>query len=253
MGLLDAGERGDVAALEAIGPGGGPVEQSDQVQQRRLAGPRGSHHRDVLAGVDPEVEFVQRMHLAVAEQEHPLDAGEFDQRGRSGAHRRAGDVAATVTSPLVFDRHPRPGLHAGAVQRGDDAVALRQPVDDLGVLPVRQARLQLALDEAIVGVDHQHAPAFEQRRGRHAQHVLARVEHDLDVGAVADQQPARGFRVVEGRLDVHGARLLLDRGDVGRDPPHLARKRLAGQGVERDADELANAGSWARRSRPSAP
>ena len=97
--LFDAGQRGDIAAFQAVGAGGRAVEQADQVQQRRLAGARRPHHGDVLAGVDAQVEFVQRVHFAVAEQEHALDAGELDQRGRCGSHRV---VAATVTAQDCF-------------------------------------------------------------------------------------------------------------------------------------------------------
>jgi hypothetical protein len=50
LGLLVGRERGDVAAFEVVGPRIGPVEQAQQVEQRRFAGARRPHDRDVLAG-----------------------------------------------------------------------------------------------------------------------------------------------------------------------------------------------------------
>ena len=64
-----------------------------------------------------------------------------------------------------------------------------------------------------------------------ADDVLAAVEDDLDVGAVADEQLARRFRIVEGGFDVDRAGLLLDGRDVGRDAFDLAREMFARQGL----------------------
>jgi hypothetical protein len=86
-GLLVGRKRRDVAAFEPVGAGIGPVEQAEQVEQRRFAGAGRAHDRDVFAGLDRHVEAVQGMHHAVAQVKDPRDAGELDHGHHSG--RRA--------------------------------------------------------------------------------------------------------------------------------------------------------------------
>jgi hypothetical protein len=77
-GLLVWRECGDVAAFEPVMAGVGAVEQTEQVEQRRFAGTRRSHDRDVLAGLDAQRDVAQGVHLAVAELEDAVDVLEFD-------------------------------------------------------------------------------------------------------------------------------------------------------------------------------
>jgi hypothetical protein len=53
-------ERGQLVAGEAVRPRRRPVEQADDVHERRLPGSGGTHHRDELAGLDGEVDAAQR-------------------------------------------------------------------------------------------------------------------------------------------------------------------------------------------------
>ena len=168
--LLGGRQRRDVAPFEQVGAGVGRVEQAEHVEQRRLARARRPHHRDVLAGVDRagrcrparaprcrrdgRCARCRRVHLRCAVL-------------RPSAPRRCGGVrlGAIVRGPcrrgaaLAFSTATRAGLDAGALERGDDAVAGGQAVDDLGVLPVGEPGLHLALDQLAV-VEQQHAAAF---------------------------------------------------------------------------------------------
>ena len=80
-----------------------PIEQAQHIQQRGLAGARGAHHRDVLAGGDAQVDAGQRMHITVTEVEHALDARQLNLRcgyaDRVLRHR--------ATSPAHCLRRPR--------------------------------------------------------------------------------------------------------------------------------------------------
>src|SRR6185295_19087545 len=62
---LAVGERGDRRAVDLHGPPRRHVEQPDDVEQRALAAPRRTHHRNELTLVDGEVHVGQR---------HGLDA-----------------------------------------------------------------------------------------------------------------------------------------------------------------------------------
>ena len=74
----------DVAPLQPVGAGVRTVEQAEQVEQRRFAGTGRPHHGDVFARINAQLKLAQGMHLAVAEMENALDAGEFDQRWHGG-------------------------------------------------------------------------------------------------------------------------------------------------------------------------
>ena len=109
------------------------------------------------------------------------------------------------------------------------------PLQDLGELPVRDAGLDGARrDRARRFVEDEHGLVGQDHGRRQAQHVGAFLEHDLDVGAVAREQP--GFLgVVELRFDLDRARLLLLVEHVRRDAAHVPRKRAVGKRVEADA------------------
>ena len=76
-----------VDAGEEILPGGGPVEQAEDVQQRRLARARGPDDGDVLAELDAEVDPAQRRDLAVAHRVDAREAASLDERRLGGGDR----------------------------------------------------------------------------------------------------------------------------------------------------------------------
>ena len=84
------------------------------------------------------------------------------------------------------------------------------------------------------GVEHVDGLVGQHDGRRHAQHVVALVEHDLDVRAVAREQ-AGFLGVVEFRLDLDRARLFLLIEHVRRHAPHVTRERPVGKRVEADA------------------
>ena len=110
------GQAGHVAAVEVVAAAVGAVEQADDVEQRGLAGAGRPHDGEVFAGRDVEADAAQGMHFLVADGEDALDAGECD-------HLAA--VAAPL-SALGFGDGLDAGLHAFAVERGDDLVARGQ-------------------------------------------------------------------------------------------------------------------------------
>ena len=65
---LVVAERRDVVAVEEVPARRRTVEAAQQVHQRRLAGSRRPHDRDVLAGRDGEADAAQRFDLDVAER-----------------------------------------------------------------------------------------------------------------------------------------------------------------------------------------
>ena len=66
-GALVAAELRDVGAVEDVRAGGRAVEAADDVHQRRLAGAGRSHDGHELAGVDAQVDAVERAHFDLAE------------------------------------------------------------------------------------------------------------------------------------------------------------------------------------------
>ena len=80
-GELLVGERADLVAVETVGAGAGSIEAADDVEQRRLARPRRSHDRDVLAIGDGLVDAGQRVDRLVADDEGAPNAGELDHGG----------------------------------------------------------------------------------------------------------------------------------------------------------------------------
>ncbi len=69
-GQLDVIEARHLTAVEHVRARGRRVEATDQVHQGRLARSGGPHDRQVLAGLDLEVDSVQRAHVLRA---HPVE------------------------------------------------------------------------------------------------------------------------------------------------------------------------------------
>src|SRR5208282_4789026 len=59
-------EAGDVLSVEPDLAAGGAIEASDEIDHGALAGTRGAHHRDPLAGCDRERNVVERLNEAEA-------------------------------------------------------------------------------------------------------------------------------------------------------------------------------------------
>jgi hypothetical protein len=57
---IGGAEAGDVLSVKPDLAAGGPVEAPDEIDHGALAGPRGSHHGDPLAGSDGERNVVER-------------------------------------------------------------------------------------------------------------------------------------------------------------------------------------------------
>ena len=70
----------DVDAFEEIAAAARPVEAAEDRHQRRLAGARGAHDGDELAGLDRQADVAQRMHVDVADMVGPRDVLELDDR-----------------------------------------------------------------------------------------------------------------------------------------------------------------------------
>src|SRR5690606_16143223 len=75
---LVAVEVRDVASLEQVLAGGGPVEAAEDVHQRRLARARGAHDGHELARVDLQVDAVQHLRGKVAIEVRLGDALQFN-------------------------------------------------------------------------------------------------------------------------------------------------------------------------------
>jgi hypothetical protein len=73
----------DGLPVEGVGPGGGPVEAADDVEERRLPGAARPHHHRELAGLDVEVHAAERRHDGPAEQVVLRDAAQGDE-GQGG-------------------------------------------------------------------------------------------------------------------------------------------------------------------------
>ena len=78
-GALPLAERREVGAVHEDLPRVGLVEAAEEVEQRALAAPRRSGHRDQLAAADREVDAAQRRHPRLSQ---PVPA--FEPRGREG-------------------------------------------------------------------------------------------------------------------------------------------------------------------------
>ena len=52
-------------AIEPVGATGGPVEATKDVHRRALAGAAGSHHREVIALLDGEVQLIKGFDLEI--------------------------------------------------------------------------------------------------------------------------------------------------------------------------------------------
>src|SRR5690606_20656660 len=80
-GPLPLAQRRRVDALEQVGAAGGPVEQAEDVEHRRLPRPRRPHHRHVVARFDHEVGVDEGGDRHVARREDPADTAQLDDRG----------------------------------------------------------------------------------------------------------------------------------------------------------------------------
>ena len=237
--LLFGRQRRDVAALEQVAAGGRAIEQAEQVQQRGLARARRAHHRDVFAGLDAQVELVQRVHFAVAEPEHAFDTSRSISAPlpRSCSAHDMTHRALTLLRglrPFRFDVAP-----AFTPARSSDVTTLSPAASPSTTSVYSQFEspvfsLRSSTSRPSPTSSSTRPPSSSAAVGTRSTSG-ARRQHHLDVGAVAHQQPADLRRVVERRLDVDRARLFLDRCYVRRDTPDLAGKRLSRQRVERDA------------------
>ena len=91
--------------------------------------------------------------------------------------------------PALFRRDDGAVFDAVAVHRADDAVALTQAARDFRVFPVRDADADFpALDFPGCRVVNENAIAVADDGARYPENVVAAVEDDFDVGAVAGKQ-----------------------------------------------------------------
>src|SRR5882672_2093946 len=70
-------------------------------------------------------------------------------------------IARSLRRRCRLDHHHGAGLDTRPLERGDDAFADADALEDLRVLPVRQTRLDLALLELAVRAHDQHPAAFQ--------------------------------------------------------------------------------------------
>ena len=81
--LLLGAQCGDIPSFQPVSTRIRAIEQSQQIEQGRLAGAGRPHHGHILATADTDIELMQGMNPAVPEMENPFDTGQFDQgRGR---------------------------------------------------------------------------------------------------------------------------------------------------------------------------
>ena len=62
LGELGLPEIGDLATVEAIGTGRGPIQAAEDVEQGGLAAPGRPHDRHVLSGSNAEIDVPQGVH-----------------------------------------------------------------------------------------------------------------------------------------------------------------------------------------------
>src|SRR5579864_1363855 len=74
LGQLVVAELRDVGPVEHVAPGGRHVQASDDVHERRLAGPAGAHDGDELAPLDVEVDPAQGVDLELS---HAVGLGDL--------------------------------------------------------------------------------------------------------------------------------------------------------------------------------
>ena len=87
-----------ILAVEAIGARGGPVQASQDVQQRGLSRTGGADERDRLTAMDSQMDVIQRDDGLAAHLVGLADALQFQQRRAGSAHCRD-SVPARSESP----------------------------------------------------------------------------------------------------------------------------------------------------------
>src|SRR5437870_10061104 len=138
---------------------------------------------------------------------------------------------------LLFDC-ARASDHALALDRQGDLLPRLEPGAHFRIRPVRDPDVETPLlENAGTGVEED-TIAFAQRLRRNANDVLVRVQNDLDVGAVADQQSLRVRWIGELDFDVDRAGLLLDINHVRRNTPHTSGEAPSGQRFDGDGSRL---------------
>ncbi len=222
-------EARDLAALEPVGAGGRPVEAADEVEQRRLAGARGPHDRDVLAGGDGLGDVDQRVHRLVADLEGARQAVELD-------HGAPDAGASTATRAPASDLRP--------VDRGDHPLPCREPGGDLGEVPVARARVIVrSRPGGRPRSTSTRSPARIAAVGRRS--TPSRRSSTTSTSAeVPGSRLAASAGVVELDLDLDRAVLRLEVEHVGRDARHARR-----EGAGRDASRRSPAPAGPARRR----
>ncbi len=135
-------EDSDVNAVDHDRTGVGSVEPCNQVEQRRLARPRLTDDRDVLAAADRQAQVVKHRALAIAlgqafDLQHAIDSTDRVSGLCMGPARSAATISP-LPSPLRVrvERHrypgvdPRRGGAPGRPRRGDALRALAHLVAD---------------------------------------------------------------------------------------------------------------------------
>ena len=113
-GELRVVEARDLPAVEEIVAARGAVQAAEDAEQRRLARPRGAHHRHRLAGRDLEAHVAQRGDLDGAPRVGLADSLQLDEDGhlsersrRRGARRRHAARSAASPPPAPSAHHDR--------------------------------------------------------------------------------------------------------------------------------------------------
>src|SRR5258708_26363111 len=117
---------------------------------------------------------------------------------------------------------PRARGHALAVDGQGDLLSLLDPGVHFGKRPVCDPHVETTLFENAGSVVDEDAIPFAQRLGRDTNDVLVRLQNDLDVRAIADEQGLRVGGIRELDFDIDRAGLLFDIDDVRRDTPHAS-------------------------------
>ncbi len=71
-------QRAGIDAIEEVASGIGAVQQAQHVHQGGFAGAGRAHHGQVFTLLDAQVDVIQCMHFAVAQNEGLVDAADFN-------------------------------------------------------------------------------------------------------------------------------------------------------------------------------